>query len=125
MFNMTLPNPKDGDTPLHLCKTPALATLLLRGGPKGGANPHRGRNKLGKTAYEVQTQELRELIDNYRFFCGQFEMSALDTPEHATATSVVIRAIDKRAGEDDGTIAEVVLKLMKHENQFNNEQQHK
>ena len=96
--------------------------LLLRGGPKGGANPHRGRNKQGKTAYEVQSPELRAAIDKYRLFCDKFEIISLDTPEHATATSVVIRAIDKRAGEDDGAIVEVVLKLMKHENQFNNEQ---
>ena len=41
---------------------------------------------------------------------------------HATATSVVIRAIDKRAGEDNGAIAEVVFKLMKYKKHFDNEQ---
>ena len=51
---------------LHMCDGPELATLLLRGGPKGQANPHRGRNNLGKTAYEVQEPAIRTAIDKYR-----------------------------------------------------------
>ena len=46
-------------------------------------------------------------------------------PEHATETSVVVRATDKFPGTDENGHRhprDVVLKLMKNEKQFNNEQ---
>ena len=92
----------------------------------GGSNPRRIKNNDGKTAYEVQTREIRQVIDLYVLFCGRFDIASLSAPEHATATSVVILAIDtfvpeesdegveETKGADSPALSRnVVIKLMK------------
>ena len=115
----------ENNTALHLAKTPAIVKVLLEA---GGSNPRRIKNKDGKTAYEVQTREIRDVIDQFVLFCGRFDIISLTAPEHATATSVVLQAIDTFApeegedgveetkGADDAAPAlsrSVVIKLMK------------
>ena len=80
----------ESNTALHLAKTPEIVRILLEA---GGSNPRRIKNNDGKTAYEVQTREIRGVIDLYVLFCGRFDIASLSAPEHATATSVVILAI--------------------------------
>ena len=117
---------RDGNTCLHIAKTPEIVRLLLEA---GGSNPRRIKNKDGKTAYEIQTREIREVIDQFVLFCGRFDIASLSAPEHATATSVVLQGIDTfvvEEGEDgveetkgaDDVIRpslsrNVVIKLMK------------
>ena len=119
---------RDGNTCLHVAKTPEIVRVLLEA---GGSNPRRIKNNDGKTAYEVQTREIRQVIDHYVLFCGRFDIVSLSAPEHATATSVVLKAIDTFApeegaegdgveetkGADDETsptlARDVVIKLMK------------
>ena len=62
-------------------------------------------------------------------FCGQFDVPSFrkenpTMPEHATETSVVVRATDKfpKTDADGHKCRDVVLKLMKHKKQFDNEQ---
>ena len=115
----------ENNTALHLAKTPEIVKILLEA---GGSNPRRIKNNDGKTAYEVQTREIRGLIDQFVLFCGRFDIISLTAPEHATATSVVLQAIDTFApeegedgveetkGADDDAPAlsrSVVIKLMK------------
>ena len=115
----------ENNTALHLAKTPEIVRILLEA---GGSNPRRIKNNDGKTAYEVQTREIRGLIDQFVLFCGRFDIISLTAPEHATATSVVLQAIDTFApeegedgveetkGADDDAPAlsrSVVIKLMK------------
>ena len=118
----------EGNTCLHVAKTPEIVRILLEA---GGSNPRRIKNKDGKTAYEVQTREIREVIDQYVLFCGRFDIASLSAPEHATATSVVLKAIDtlvpeegaagdgveETKGDADDAIGkpsrDVVIKLMK------------
>ena len=88
---------RDGNTCLHVAKTPEIVKVLLEA---GGSNPRRIKNNDGKTAYEVQTREIRQVIDHYVLFCGRFDIASLSAPEHATATSVVILAIDTFAPEE-------------------------
>ena len=78
---------QEGNTPLHVCKTPELAKLLLG----KGADPYHIVNKVGKTAFEMQTADIRTAIEDYKLFCGRFELLSLSIPEHATATSVMTR----------------------------------
>ena len=87
---------------------------------KAGADPHGVKDKDGKSVYEVQTPEIRDAIDKFTLFCNRFEIISVSNPEHATATSVVLRATDKRPA-DAGTASDVVLKLMMYEDQFDNE----
>ena len=113
----------ENNTALHLAKTPAIVKILLEA---GGSNPRRIKNNDGKTAYEVQTGEIREVINLYVLFCGRFDIASLSAPEHATATSVVILAIDtfvpeesyegveETKGADSPALSRnVVIKLMK------------
>ena len=113
----------ENNTALHLAKTPEIVRILLEA---GGSNPRRIKNNDGKTAYEVQTREIREVIDLYVLFCGRFDIASLSAPEHATATSVVILAIDtfvpeesdegveETKGADSPALSRnVVIKLMK------------
>ena len=88
---------RDGNTCLHIAKTPEIVRLLLEA---GGSNPRRIKNKDGKTAYEIQTREIREVIDQFVLFCGRFDIASLSAPEHATATSVVLQGIDTFAVEE-------------------------
>ena len=98
-----------------MARTPELADILLH----AGATPHRGRNNQGKTAYEVQSPEIRAAIDDFTLLCGRFEVIAPNTPAHATLTSVVLLSTDKRAADDDASaVTEVAIKLMMHEDQF-------
>ena len=117
---------RDGNTCLHIAKTPEIVRLLLEA---GGSNPRRIKNKDGKTAYEIQTREIREVIDQFVLFCGRFDIASLSAPEHATATSVVLQGIDtfvveegedgveETKGADDiirpSLSRNVVIKLMK------------
>ena len=80
---------QQGNTPLHLCKTPELANMLLG----NEADPYRLANNDGKTAFEIQSQEIRAAIDKFKLFCDRFEFLSLSTPEHATATSVMTRTL--------------------------------
>ena len=113
----------ENNTALHLAKTPEIVKILLEA---GGSNPRRIKNNDGKTAYEVQTREIRGVIDLYVLFCGRFDIASLSAPEHATATSVVILAIDtfvpeeseegveETKGADSPALSRnVVIKLMK------------
>ena len=70
----------------------------------------------------MQTREIRSVIDQFVLFCGRFDIASLTAPEHATATSVVLKAIDTFApeegdeGDDGASLAlsrDVVIKLMK------------
>ena len=70
----------------------------------------------------MQTREIRGVIDQFVLFCGRFDIASLTAPEHATATSVVLKAIDTFApeegdeGDDGASLAlsrDVVIKLMK------------
>ena len=126
----------DGNTCLHNAKTPATIRALLEA---GGSNPRRVKNKDGKTAFEVQTPENRQAISDFVLFCGRFDVASLSAPEHATATSVVLRATDTFAPEEgsegDGVeevkaadgektnelSRDVVIKLMKEEEVFERE----
>ena len=69
----------------------------------------------------MQTKQIRAAIDQYRLFCDRYEILSVDNPKHATETSVVLRAIDNKAGDDDEAIVDVALKLMKHKTHFDNE----
>ena len=69
----------------------------------------------------MQTREIRGVIDQFVLFCGRFDIASLTAPEHATATSVVLKAIDTFAPEegdegDDGTSLalsrDVMIKLI-------------
>ena len=79
--------------------------------------PHGVKDSKGKTAYEVQTYEIRNAIDDFTLFCGRFDILSTSTPEHATPTSVVLRAVDRDAAKH-GMSPDVAIKLMMHEAQF-------
>ena len=57
------------------------------------------------------------MIDELTLFCGCFDLGSVATPEHATPTSVVLRAVDKHAA-NVGTAQEVAIKAMMNEEQF-------
>ena len=57
------------------------------------------------------------MIDELTLFCGCYDLGSVATPEHATPTSVVLRAVDKRAA-NVGTAQEVAIKAMMNEEQF-------
>ena len=57
------------------------------------------------------------MIDELTLFCGSYDLGSVATPEHATPTSVVLRAVDKRAA-NVGTAQEVAIKAMMNEEQF-------
>ena len=91
-----------------------MATALL----EGGAKPYkRGKGAQVKTPYELQDTDIRDAIDEFTHFCDRFKFVSPDAAEHATPTSVVIRATDKDADEDTGS-PEVAIKLMMNEDQF-------
>ena len=96
--------PQDGSTALHLCASAELAKYLLDL-DKAFLDK---QDAQGRKPYEVQNAEVRAEIEEFKFFCGCYELLSVDTPEHATPTSVVLRAIDKRAAKA-GLTAEVVI----------------
>ena len=57
------------------------------------------------------------MIDELTLFCGCYDLGSVATPEHATPTSVVLRALDKHAA-NVGTAQEVAIKAMMNEEQF-------
>ena len=59
---------------------------------------------------------MRAVIDELTLFCGCYDLGSVATPEHATPTSVVLRAVDKRAA-NVGTAQEVAIKAMMNEEQ--------
>ena len=67
---------------------------------------HNVKNKDGKTAYEMQSPQVRAAIEDSTLFCGRFEVGSVDTPDHATFTSVILRSLDKH-----GMISDIVLKV--------------
>ena len=108
---------ESGNTMLFSASTVEMINGLL----DAGVNPH-VRNRFGKTAYEVQSLTLRAAIREKTHFCGRFAIPPVVTPEHATDTSIVIRATDT-AHDDDAMTAtrDVALKLMKYKRQFERE----
>ena len=117
---------KRGKTVLHLVQAPGMARVLLA----AGGNAFEIADEEGRSAFEAQTPKIRDFILNETLFCGRFEVASFRPknpakPEHATDTSVVLRSTDKFPGTDetDGTKQprDVVLKLMKHKKQFDNE----
>jgi len=116
---------KVGKTPLHLAQSTDMVRVLLA----AGGDAFELADEDGRTAFESQTLTIREFLLNETLFCGRFEVPSFRPespakPEHATATSVVLRARDKFPGVDeDGRRhpRDVVLKLMKHKAQFDNE----
>ena len=71
----------------------------------------------GKTAYESQSEDIRNTIREFTLFCNRFDIrSDLLTPEHATDTSVVFLAKDNHHHA-----AAVAIKLMKDEDHFKKE----
>ena len=100
----------EGHTCLHLCPTPEMALRLLEAGVNHGAT-----NKEGKLAYEMQSPEVRAVIDEFTLFCGQFTFASVDTPDHETFTSVILRGKHKRtvvAGKAPGKAPDIVLKVV-------------
>ena len=71
--------------------------------------------------HQTQTPDIRAAIKRFTLFCGRFEIPSNATPDHATATSVVVRATDKATDANSASPDDVVLKLMKHEDQFRRE----
>ena len=109
----TGPPPQDGKGPLHVCGTREVAKSLLDfDRALLGQTDNQGR-----TPYEVQNAEVRAVIDELTLFCGCYDLGSVATPEHATPTSVVLRAVDKRAA-NVGTAQEVAIKAMMNEEQF-------
>ena len=91
---------KNGNTCVHVAATPEVILILLRAGARR-LNPRQVKNKAGKTAYEIQTPENRTTINDFVLFCRRFDVASLSTPEHATATSVILRATDTHFYEED------------------------
>ena len=116
---------KRGKTALHLVQTTSMARVLLG----GGGDAFETTDEDGRTAFEAQTPKIRTFILDETLFCGRFDVPSFRPdnpakPEHATDTSVVLRGTDKFPSSDkDGKKhpRDVVLKLMKHKKQFDNE----
>ena len=97
-----------------MCKTRVLATALL----EAGAKPYRrGKGVQVKTPYELQNADIRNAIKEFTHFCDRFQIISVNAPEHATPTSVVLRATD-RSADDAASSPEVAIKLMMNEDQF-------
>ena len=60
-----------GNTCLHVASSSEITRTLLEA---GAPNPRRVKNNDGKTAYEVQTKENRDAINDFVLFCGRFEL---------------------------------------------------
>ena len=56
-------------------------------------------DQQGRTALDLSAWEPRQAINKYLLFCGRYELT-LGTPEHRSATSVVLRATDRSEKTD-------------------------
>ncbi|KAK3265249.1 hypothetical protein CYMTET_26048 [Cymbomonas tetramitiformis] len=66
-----------------------------------------------RPAYAIASSGMRSVLDDITLICGRFELlSSPDQADHRSATCLVYRAVDRPEG------TEVVLKLMKQEDQF-------
>ncbi|EOD13023.1 hypothetical protein EMIHUDRAFT_247174 [Emiliania huxleyi CCMP1516] len=61
------------------------------------------RDKQGRTALEASTEGPRKAIYLYLLFCGRYELT-IGAPEHRSATSVVLRALDRGEKTDYGKV---------------------
>ena len=68
------------------------------------------------TESSLQDHFLKTTFLRSRDFCGRFKVGASRTPEHISKTCVVFRAVDTADGD-----REVVLKLMRQENDYRRE----
>ena len=72
---------------------------------------------LKRSAYDLTTGSVRSKMDETLFFCGRFKIST-GTFVHKSKTAIVLPAVDMT--KDDSVISKnVVIKLMKNEDQFN------
>ncbi|EOD13279.1 hypothetical protein EMIHUDRAFT_119917 [Emiliania huxleyi CCMP1516] len=61
------------------------------------------RDKQGRTALEASTEGPRKAIYLHLLFCGRYEL-VIGAPEHRSATSVVLRALDRGEKTDYGKV---------------------
>ena len=61
------------------------------------------RDEQGRTALEASTAGPREAIYVHLLFCGRYELT-IGAPEHRSATSVVLRALDRGEKTDYGKV---------------------
>ena len=61
------------------------------------------RDEQGRPALDISPTETRKAIYEHLLFCRRYEL-ALDAPEHRSATSIVLRGLDRDKQADYGTI---------------------